>query len=52
MKKLCKYKKDELKKEISQVVEFVKKPKYICKKCLRVSSESKMLCKSEKISNI
>ncbi len=49
-KKLCKLVKDEyLVAHLSEYIEIVKEPKYICKKCGRVSDKEKRLCKSKKM---
>ena len=49
IKKLCGIKKadyDSLQKEIFNIV---KKPSYICSKCLRVANDKKHLCKGKEI---
>ena len=49
MKKLCKFKKANYKKNKKFILLHINDPKFICKKCLRVSDEKEFLCKSEKI---
>jgi len=46
---LCDITKSDLDKFEKEIKKIVKKPKYICKKCLRVSSKKEYLCKSSKL---
>jgi hypothetical protein len=48
-KSLCDFTKSDLAKYEKKLKKLVKKPKYICKKCLRVSSDKDFLCKPNKI---
>lgn len=48
-KKLCKYAKEGLKKNEELIMAEVRSPQYICKKCLRVSTNEKLLCDSKEI---
>lgn len=45
IKKMCKVKEDKFKDIKNEVMKEVKEPKYICKKCLRVSTTEDILCK-------
>jgi hypothetical protein len=49
MKTLCKIKKQEYDKFYPVVRSLVMAPKFICRKCLRVASDKKALCKPEKL---
>lgn len=49
MKKLCELNNKKFKENKELVLSFSKDVKFICKKCLRVSNEKSVLCKSEKI---
>lgn len=49
MKTLCKLKKNELHTQIKKIIKIVKKPKFMCEKCARVSNEKKYLCDPKKI---
>jgi hypothetical protein len=49
MKKLCKLNSDYIKENIEELKELVKKPKYLCKKCARVSNEKNVLCNPLKL---
>jgi len=48
-KKMCKLADDGLKKKEKEILEQVIHPKYICKKCLRVSSDEDLLCSPKKL---
>lgn len=50
-KNMCKWKKDEIKKDFEDYVKIVKEPAYVCCKCGRVADKKKLLCKAEKIGN-
>lgn len=45
MKEICKIKSIELESSFKEVRKIVKKPKYICSKCLRVSKKKEYVCK-------
>jgi hypothetical protein len=44
MKTLCKVKKSRYADVREEVIEAVTRPRYICEKCLRVSSKKDLLC--------
>jgi hypothetical protein len=44
-KSMCDMKKDTLKRYFDRYLELVKNPEYACKKCGRVASEEKWVCK-------
>lgn len=49
-KKMCKLAKDGLKKKLeSEIFAEVLSPRFICKKCLRVSTEKDLLCDPKKL---
>jgi hypothetical protein len=48
-KTLCDFSKSDIEKFDKEIRLLVKKPKFICKKCLRASSEKKYLCKPTKL---
>ena len=48
-KKMCKVCKNDMKDKLEEVKEAVKKPEFICKKCARVSSSKKNICKPEEL---
>jgi len=47
--KMCHLKKSTLKDHFDDVVKLVEDPKYICKKCFRVSNDKNVLCKPKKM---
>jgi len=48
-KSLCKWKKDEVKKNREGLVDLLARSKYVCGKCLRSSRLKGTLCKPEKL---
>ena len=46
LKSICKYKKGDVEKNMDLIISLVESPKYICKKCARVSNNKKYLCHS------
>lgn len=49
-KKLCKLvKEDYLEDHLDDYIELVKKPKFICKKCGRVTADEDRVCKPKKL---
>lgn len=48
-KKMCKLANDGLKKKEEAIMAEVVNPQYICKKCLRVSTNKDLLCSSKKL---
>lgn len=46
---LCDLSKKDIKENIDNIIKIISKPKYICEKCVRVSSEKKYLCSPVKI---
>ncbi|WP_168203464.1 hypothetical protein [Oceanispirochaeta crateris] len=48
-KKMCKLAGDGLKKKEEAIIAEVLHPKYICKKCLRVSTNKDLLCSPKKL---
>jgi hypothetical protein len=51
-KTLCKVSKEGIKGDFVQLIEIVKKPKFICEKCARVSKRKKYLCHPIRITKI
>ncbi|MDC7234492.1 MAG: hypothetical protein PQJ58_14765 [Spirochaetales bacterium] len=50
-KKMCKLAKDGLKKKLEEdLFAEVAAPRYICKKCLRVSTDKDLLCSPKSLS--
>jgi len=45
-KHLCEWKKDSIAEVLDTYRKLVKKPKYVCMKCGRVSNKKKILCRS------
>jgi len=50
-KTMCKVVKDGFKTEKEAILEEVRHPQYICKKCLRVASDKTLLCDPKKINS-
>jgi hypothetical protein len=48
-KELCKLSKKQLESLDDTIRDEVASPKYICRKCVRVSSTKKLLCKATKL---
>jgi hypothetical protein len=48
-KSLCKWGKDDIKKNWDDLHDLLGKPKYVCGKCLRSSKLKGTLCKGEKM---
>lgn len=48
-KKLCKLKKEDIKKMEDEILKQVSKPKYMCAKCARVCRDKDLLCEPDKI---
>ena len=48
-KTLCEFTKNDLDNYENKIKKMIKKPKHMCKKCLRVSSDKNYLCKPSKI---
>lgn len=48
-KTLCDFNKTDLDKYQKEIKKMIKKPKHLCKKCLRVSFDKNYLCKPSKI---
>lgn len=48
-KTLCEFNKTDFEKYDKEIRKLAKKPKYLCKKCFRASSEKEYLCKPTKI---
>jgi len=49
LKKMCKTDEKDYKKNKEEIVQEVKQPDYLCKKCQRVAKSKDLLCKAEKI---
>ena len=49
MKNLCKLDSKEIENNLKEISKLVEKPKYICKRCARVSNDKKFLCKPIKL---
>lgn len=47
VKRLCDLRKAPFDSIKDDIIKIVSKPTYICKKCLRVASDKKYLCKGE-----
>jgi len=47
IKKLCGIKKSEYEPYQEEIINIVKKPNFLCKKCLRVANDKKHLCKAK-----
>lgn len=43
-KTFCELTKSEIEKHSEEILKLIDKPKYFCKKCLRVSIDKKYLC--------
>lgn len=43
-KKLCKWKKQEIKDNLKKIIKITKKPKHICMNCGRTAKKERMLC--------
>ena len=48
-KKMCKLVKEGLKENEEAILSEVLQPEYICKKCLRVAANKKLLCDPKKL---
>ncbi len=48
-KKMCKLAKEGLKENEEAILAEVRQPVYICKKCLRVAENKKLLCDPKKL---
>ena len=48
-KKMCKYAKDGLKENEASLIAEILHPRYVCRKCLRVSTDKKLLCDPVKL---
>jgi hypothetical protein len=48
-KTLCDFTKSDREKYLHEMKDIIVNPKYICKKCLRASSDKTYLCKPDKI---
>ncbi len=46
---LCKLSKEDISDNLSDIVELIIEPKYLCMKCARAASNENMLCKPSKI---
>lgn len=51
-KNLCSVKFGDIEKSPSEFKELVSNPKFVCRKCGRVASDRKVLCKGEKIKSL
>ena len=49
---LCKLKKDEIKERLPKLVALVANGQYICRKCVRVANDKKLLCKPIELKRI
>lgn len=48
-KPLCRWDKDDIKDHIKQLRKIVAEPRYVCRKCARVSKKEEYLCKPEEL---
>jgi rubrerythrin len=48
-KKMCSWKKDDIKENTKEFKKLIKNPSYYCKKCGRVAKDDKNLCKAKKL---
>ena len=46
---LCDWERCDIENDITILVSLIKNPKYVCKKCARVSNTESVLCKSLRI---
>ena len=46
---LCDWERCDIEKDIATLVSLIHNPKYVCKKCARVSNTESVLCKSLRI---
>lgn len=49
IKKLCYLKKNDISDHMKKIVKIIKKPEFVCDKCLRVAKDEKYLCNARKI---
>lgn len=49
LKTLCKAKKSHHSELREEILQAVRQPKYICRKCLRVAAKKKYLCSPERL---
>ena len=52
MKNLCDWDRLEIERNASELIAVVQSPKYICRKCARVSKDTGMLCKPIKMKKL
>ena len=50
-KRLCKWKKDQYKKNFKELTEVVLPARFICQNCGRAASSKDSLCKPEKVTS-
>ncbi|MBN2637500.1 MAG: hypothetical protein JXR65_00260 [Bacteroidales bacterium] len=49
-KTFCDFSKDEIRENLEEIILLVNEPRYICRKCARVSNTGDHLCKPVKMS--
>jgi len=47
IKRMCKWTRKKLKKDLSSFSDAVDEPRYVCTKCIRVANSKKQLCTPE-----
>jgi hypothetical protein len=48
-KELCKWTEDDLLERLDDFMDIIRQPKFLCKKCMRVADDKKLLHKPIKI---
>ena len=51
VKKMCKWKKEQIEKKVDKFSAIVQDPRYVCRSCARVAHDRKYLCKPVKLSD-
>jgi hypothetical protein len=51
-KSLCDWNRGQIEKNMSEILELVNHPKYVCRKCARAAEYDDVLCKPVKIKKI
>lgn len=48
-KKMCDWRKKDIRNNLDELIEVVREPRFICSKCGRVACDDKVLCNSVEI---